>query len=98
MVKWWSIAKQPFSQAGGLILSGVNHVGDMNAEIRLINPEIDIIILHHQAADTKAMPWLLRGRVDACGKYIQAINGFLQFYAKLRFSEVAYKQVLPDHF
>ena len=92
VVKWWSIVKRHFSQAGGLILPGVNHVGDMNAEICLINSEIDIIILRHQAADTKAMPWLLRGRVDACGKYIQGINGFLQcaqqFYSGLRLHQI----------
>ena len=56
------------------------------------------MVVNRQAADTKAMPWLLRGRVDARGKYIQGINGFLQFYAKLRFSEVAYKQALSDRF
>ena len=92
VVKWWSIAKRHFSQARGLILPGVNHVGDMNAEIRLINPEIDIIILHHQAADTKAMPRLLRGRADASGKHIQRIDCFLQraqqFYSGLRLHQI----------
>ena len=29
VVKWWSIAKRHFSQASGLILPGVNHVGDI---------------------------------------------------------------------
>ena len=57
-------------------------------EIRFINPEIDIIIFHHQAADTKAMPRLLRGRADASGKHIQRIDCFLQrvqqFYSGLR--------------
>ena len=92
VVKWWSIVKRHFSQAGGLILPGVNHIGDMNAEIRLINPEIDIIILHHQAADTKAMPRLLRGRADASGKHIQRIDCFLQraqqFYSGLRLHQI----------
>ena len=88
VVKWWSIIEEHISQLCRLILPRVNHIGDVNAEISLINPEIDIIILHYQAADAKVMPRLLRGKVDTSGKHLQGINRFLQcaqqFHSGLR--------------
>lgn len=70
VVKWWSTIKGHIYQLCGLILINVNHIGDMNAEISLINPEIDVIILHYQAVDTKTTPRFLRGKADASGKHI----------------------------
>ena len=88
MVKWWSAIEGHVGQLRGLILPRVNHIGDMDKKMGIIDSEIDILILHCHAVDTKAMPWFLRGRVDASGEYIQGINGFLQcaqqFYSGLR--------------
>ena len=44
VVKWWSIVKQHIGQAGGLIPPSVNYIGNIREKIKLINPEIDIII------------------------------------------------------
>ena len=44
VVKCWSSVKRHIDQARGLIPPSVNYIGNIREKIKLINPEIDIII------------------------------------------------------